>query len=489
MKKVQHHISFLLVSFYLVQMIFISDLYAQNESEILKQKLNAYLSDYRKDKLIPGISAGISVNNNIFWLGTAGQSDVENNVPVTTSSHFRIASVSKSITAVAIIQLVEKGRIKLDEDARKYIPYFPKKKWKFTVRQLLNHTAGIRNYYYGEFDDTKHYSNIKEAVGIISKDTLAYKPGTKYLYTTLGYNLLGAIIENVSGLSFGEYLKRNIFIPAEMNSTFLDIQYNIVHDRTHYYTRNDYRILENAPLADLSNKYPGGGIISTSEDLLKFASALQKGLLIKAEYLDTMLVPVRLANGTKINYGLGFTLGSDYKGRKYLAHEGYKGTSLLVIYPELKLAAVDLINIRDRNNGTLASDLAYIYLQDTIAYPKALLSDRLMSVQISSGIDSAMLKFKELTIDSSENYDVSLNEVSAFGYDLLNINRTSDAIKYFKFIITQFPLKSKPYIGLADAYFKDGNLGLALRNYRLAFRIEPTNAYALGMIKKLSRLK
>jgi serine beta-lactamase-like protein LACTB len=466
-----------------------SSLLAQIHPAAVKKELSTYLKEYQKNKMIPGVSAGVARDGEIFWMDVSGLADAENNSPVTIKTHFRIASVSKSITAVAVMQLVEKGKIKLDADARTYIPYFPRKKWKFTVRQLLNHTAGIRNYYKGEFDDKNHYATLKDAVGIVSKDSLDYQPGTKYLYTTLGYNLLGSIIENVSGQSFDNYLSKNIFEPAEMSSTSLDYQVRVVNNRARLYTRNKYRILENAPLADLSNKYPGGGLISTSEDLLKFSIHLLSGKLIKPETLDSMLVPARLKNGTRINYGLGFTLGSDNSGRKYFAHEGYDGTSLLVIYPAEKLAVIDLLNIRDRNNGNPALDLASIVLDDKMIYPKAQLSDRLMDIFVPAGIDSAISKFRELEKDSSDTFDISLNEIAVFGYDLLGINKTIDAIKYFRFMVNRFPDKAKPYIGLADAYYRDGNNGLALRYYRMAFRIEGTNVYALSMIRKITKTK
>ncbi len=455
----------------------------------LISNLSTYLKELQKNKLIPGVSAGVAQNDEILWLDAYGLADVENNVPAFTTTRFRIASISKSITAVAVMQLVEQGKVQLDADARTYIPYFPKKKWKFTVRQLLNHTAGIRNYYHGEFDDKDHYSTIKDAVGIIMYDTLAYKPGTKYIYTTLGYNLLGAVIENVSGLSYGEYLRKNIFEPAGMNSTLPGYQQEIITGRAGMYTRNNYRILENAPLADLSNKYPGGGLLSTAEDLLKFSMSLLEGKLIKHEYLDTMLVPAKLKNGVKINYGLGFTLGKDNKGRKYFAHEGYSGTSLLVIYPSEKLAVVDLINIRDRNNGTPAFNLASIVLDDTVIYPSALLSDRLMKAFLSSGVDSVLSDYKMITSDSANVYNASLNEICQFGYDLLNIHKTSDAVRYFRFVTGRFPDQAKPLIGLADAYYKDGNIGLALRHYRLAFLAEKTNVYVLSMIRKITGSK
>ncbi|HEY6907482.1 MAG TPA: hypothetical protein VI230_08425, partial [Ignavibacteriaceae bacterium] len=108
---------------------------------------------------------------------------------------------------------------------------------------------------------------------------------------------------------------------------------------------------------------------------------------------------------------------------------------------------------------------------------------------ILSGIDSVISRYKQLQRDSSGFYDASLDEITEFGYDLLGISRRFDAIKYFKFMVSHFPEEAKPCIGLADAYYKDGNMGLALRHYRIAFKIERTNVYALSMIQKITKSK
>ena len=176
--------------------------------------LDEYLNQYLLIKNVPSISAGLMTQGKITWLKSVGIADIENNAPVSTSSLYRIASISKPITAVAILQLWERGLVSLDTDARSYIPNFPAKKYKFTIRQLLNHTAGIRNYKEGEFDSKKFYATTDEALRLFAYDSLIFEPGTKYAYTSLGYNLLAAIIEKVSKTSFENYLKNNVFLPA-----------------------------------------------------------------------------------------------------------------------------------------------------------------------------------------------------------------------------------------------------------------------------------
>ena len=452
------------------------------------QKLNQYITDFQKNKNVASISAGILRKGKTIWLGAYGYADISHQALATPKTVYRIASISKVITAVAIMQLVEKGKIKLDEDARKYIPYFPKKKWKFTVRQILQHTAGLRSYKPGEFNSTEVYPSTKDAVGVLENDPLEYKPGTKFLYTTLGYNLLAAIIENASGINFTDYLKKNIFEPAGMSTTYPEFQEEIIMNKARGYDKNNYRKMQNAPLADLSIKFAGGGLVSTTEDLLKFANSLLNGRLIKKPTLDSMLVPTKLTGGKILESGFGFELKYDNNGKFFFGHYGF-GTgfiSLIAIYPKDSVAAVDLINTADRNLGGPALDLASIELGRNFLTPQIPLSNKMMEITLRTNIDSAISFYKIIKSDSASVYNLSANEFDLFGYDLLKIKRKNDALKWFKFFMNEFPSTVSAPIGLGDTYYNDGNKGLAIKFFRKALEIDSLNSYATKMIKKIT---
>jgi len=454
--------------------------------QTFKNDLNNFLKEYRVNKDIPSISGGVSLDGKIIWLETVGFADIENLVPAKNNTLYRIASISKSIAATAVMQLVEQNKIRLDEDVRTYLPYFPKKQWKFTVRQLLNHTSGIRNYRYGEMNSTESFKSIKDAVRVVMDDSLQFEPGTKYQYTTLGYNLLAGIIENVSGISYEEYLNKNIFQPAEMISTYLEYQPKIIFNKARGYVKNNFRKIENAPLADLSVKFAGGGMISTAEDLLKFANKLMSFKLLKSSTLDTILTLTILKNKDTVNYGLGFSLGTDQKGRKYFGHAG-AGTGFtceLIIYPKKSFAAVYLTNIRDRNLENPARSFASIVIDNIIEKPKGSLADRLLSINSEYSIDSSLAKLQQLTRDSTLTYKVD-DEIILFGYDLIATGNYRDAIYYFKYLISRKENFDKYYVGLADAYYNDGNKGLALKNFRFAANLDSKNKYVQDMIKKI----
>jgi CubicO group peptidase (beta-lactamase class C family) len=318
-------------------------------------------------------------------------------------------------------------------------------------------------------------------------DSLQFEPGTKRQYTTLGYNLLAGIIENVSGVSFEEYLSKNIFQPAEMTSTYLEYQPKIISNKARGYVKNNFRKIENAPLADLSIKFGGGGMISTSEDLLKFAQKLSTHKFIKSSTLDTMLIPTILKNKDTINYGLGLSFDIDQKGRKYFGHAG-GGTgfrSELIIYPHKSFAAVYLTNINDRNIENPAKSFVSIVLDNNYESPKKSLADRLLGIYSENSIDSSIVKLEQLSHDSSSTFKADDDEFILFGYDLISTGNYPDAIYYFKYLISKKDNFSKYYIGLSDAYYKDGNKGLALRNFRHAVNLDSKNKYALDMIKKI----
>lgn len=476
-----------------IRLLLISILFAAfadfSFSQENKNKLfDEYLNEYLIIKNVPSISAGILEHDKITYLNAFGKADVENNVSVNTASLYRIASISKTITAVAVLQLWERGLISLDTDARTYIPTFPVKKYKFTIRQLLNHTSGIRNYKEGEFDSKKYFGSTDEALKIFAYDSLNFEPGTKYEYTTLGYSLLAAIVENVTKTSFENYLKNNIFLPAGMNSTLIDKQREIIPNRVSGYEKNAESKIVNAPLADLSVKVAGGGLISTAKDLLLFAKAILENKLIKPSTLETMIKKSKLKSGREIDYGLGFSLAFENDSLKYISHNG-AGTgfsSMLLINLKQKSAGVHLINIRDRNLGAPANDILEAIYSGVLLKPTKTLSEELMKNYLVFGIDSVNKILSNIYGREKDLYTLNVDEAIFFANDLIELNRISDAITYLKEVLKLYPKSFKLVVAIADAYLKDGNNGLALKYYRLAVQIDNSNNRVNNLIIRLN---
>jgi CubicO group peptidase (beta-lactamase class C family) len=474
-------------TFLLILFVFVS--YQTNAQQTINKVLDDYLSEYIKTKKIPSISAGLLVNKEVKWFNSFGYSDIENNTAVSDKSLFRIASISKPITAVAIMQLWEKGILNLDIDVRKYIPYFPEKKYKFTIRQLLNHTAGIRNYKEGEFDSKKFYQTTREALKVFEYDSLMFEPGTKYSYTSLGYSILAAVIEEVTKKPFENYTNENILLTAGMSATRTDKQREIIPFRMRGYEKNAEYNFINAPLADLSIKVAGGGFLSNSKDLLLFAKALLENKLIDETTLKIMTRKTRLKNGTYVNYGLGFSLEPESDTLKYFGHAGASTgfSGMLIIYPEEKNAAVYLTNIRDINLGEPAKDILTIYSTGTVPVITQTISQELMRTYKTKGIDSTISKLTSIYKYQKELFNFDEDGLIIFSKNLLELNKAPDAIIYLKELLKVFPKSFKVMSALGDAYLSDKNEGMALKYYRNASQINNSDQRINDLIKKLSK--
>ena len=339
----------------------------------LPDRAAAYVAQYLEATGMPGVSAAISVGGEIVWSGGAGYADLENEVPASGRTVHRIASISKPITAVALMQLVEDGKVDLDAEIQEYVPYFPRKEWPVTVRHLLTHTSGVRHYQGLEFGTKVYYRTVEDALGVFMNDPLKFEPGTQYSYSTYGYNVLAGVIESVSGQGFGDYLKMNVWARAGMDSTDLELRGVLVHGRARGYTRRRDGEFRNVPYTDLSVKWAGGGIISTVEDLLRFADALLKEKLVTGATLKKMLTPYELKNGDVTTYGLGFQVGVDAKGRRVFGHSGGSTgfSSRLFIYPDDGIAAATISNMQNAGGMVtpLARSLASMALGDEVETP------------------------------------------------------------------------------------------------------------------------
>lgn len=475
----------LIILFYLPAFLF-----PQKIDFDFQNKYADYLQQYYQNKKIPSISAGVLKNGKINWIGVKGLIDLENFIEAKTNSLYRIASITKPITAVAVMKLYEKGLIDLDADITNYVDYFPKKKWKITVRNILNHTSGIRTYKSeDEFNSVIFYNSTKEAVLTFANDDLLFEPGTNYHYSSLAYSLLAALVENVTKMSFEEYLKKEIFQIANMNSTKIDKHREIIHNRVKGYEKSLDRKFINAPLADLSIKVAGGGLISNAEDILNFANALLEFKLISKSTFEIMTTPTVLKTGKTINYGLGFSLSDKNDSLKYFGHEG-RGTGFstaLIIDPIDKIATVYLINIRDRNLDNPARDLLLIAKGYEKFYVKKNISDFLFEKYEIGGLDSVLTNFNDIYTNFQSDYNLSDEEIALFGEALAKTKSFADGIRFLRIInkkITNsfFILKS-----LGKLYYKNSNNGLAIRYFREAQLINPNDPYVNRMINIISK--
>lgn len=295
---------------------------------------------------VPGLSVALALDGEVRYVNGYGLADVENNVPAKAATLYRLGSICKTLTATAVMQLAERQKLDLDAPIQQYVPTFPEKPWPVTSRQLLAHLGGVRNYSEGEFASTRHYTSLTEALALFKDDPLVHEPGTRFLYTTYGYSLLGAAVEGASGEGFLQYLRQNVLDPAGMEHTTADDVFAILPNRAQGYQRSGSGELSNSALTDTSNKIPGGGLAGTAGDVARFAMALQDGTLLKKETLARMLARQAARDGRPGGYGLGIFL-AERRGMREAWHTGgqQRVSTVLYMQPDRRLAVALLANL------------------------------------------------------------------------------------------------------------------------------------------------
>lgn len=317
------------------------------------EKARALIDHERTRTLAPGVSVAVARDGRLVWSEAIGCADLELPAPMEKTSRLRIGSVSKPLTSAALGRLVEDGKLDLDAPVQRYVADFPKKAWPVTTRELAGHLAGVRHYEDGEFESRDHYANVRAALAIFEKDALLFEPGTRFSYSSYGWNLISAVLEGASGRPFLELMQKTVFDPAGLTHTGPDDPAPIVPGRAHFYTRTPEGRIVNAGFVDNSVKWAGGGFLSTAEDLVAFAFAMLDGKLVSPETVRLLWTSQKTADGKDTGYGIGWSVGKDARGRRRVSHSGgaQGGTAYLVIYPDERLAAAMIVNSDESFTG------------------------------------------------------------------------------------------------------------------------------------------
>jgi CubicO group peptidase (beta-lactamase class C family) len=293
---------------------------AQTTNAAKVRELEAYVERTMAEQQITGMSMAI-VHGDFRWSRGFGFADLENRVPATAESSYRMGSVSKPMTAVAVLKLADEGKIDLDAEVQKYVPYFPRKPYPVTIRQLLSHQGGISHYRdYQKEGRIKEPMNTREAIAIFADFDLVNEPGTKYSYTSYGYNLLGAVVEEVSKQPFGTYMTENVWKPLGMNATRMDDPRAIILYRVDGYVLEEGK-LRRSEYVDISSRFGGGGSRSTVNDMVRLFEGLSEGKVLKPATREMAWTRQPTRDGKLTDYGLGFGI-DDYNGQPVIVHTG-----------------------------------------------------------------------------------------------------------------------------------------------------------------------
>ena len=318
-----------------------------SRSHAQERKAQALFEQLVTDQGIVGAASAYSINGETIWASATGYSNLETKKTYTLETTNRMASIAKPMTAIAIMQLFEKGLIDLDSPIQTYIPDYPNQgSTQITIRHLLSHTSGIDGYKNSkEAENQINYPTLSDAIGVFKNRSLLFEPGTSYHYTSYGYTLLGHLLEHVTGLSYESYMQQNIWDVADMNDTGID-RYGVDEgEATKLYSRRKSGKTIKGRENNLSNRIPGGGFYTTVDDMLKFGHAVLTNELIKKETFDFMR-ELHSVN-TKSQYGFGWFLYSPAPNQgSLIGHGGAQMgcSSQLFILPDQKIVSIVLAN-------------------------------------------------------------------------------------------------------------------------------------------------
>jgi CubicO group peptidase (beta-lactamase class C family) len=293
-----------------------------------RAELVARLDSLSSAFLAAGTSVGVQVavvrGGDTLLLRGYGLADREARRATTLDQRFRIGSLTKQFTAAAVMRLAERGKLSLDDDLSRWVPEFPLQGHRVTLRQLLNHTSGIRNYTESPVEEARAADDMTplEVVGLVARDTFDFAPGTRMSYTNTGYALLGLVIERASGLPYAEYVRRELFAPLGLRHTSYCPSRLQGAEWASGYAPHDDGVIVSAEYLSMTHPYAAGALCSTVGDLVAWQHALAAGRVVSPGSYARMTTPETLASGERLTYGYGLYV-SQYVGHRMIMHRGW----------------------------------------------------------------------------------------------------------------------------------------------------------------------
>jgi CubicO group peptidase (beta-lactamase class C family) len=318
----------------------------------------------------PGATALVSKNGVIIYRKSFGLADMEWNIPMQPDHVFRIGSLTKQFTAVAVLQLMELGKLSSGDEITKFIPDYPVGENKITIEHLLTHTSGIQDYTSMKDYEGRMTLDLKpeEMIAHFKDQPLRFKPGTRYNYSNSGYFLLGYIIEKITGKTYADYLEEFFFKPLGMEHSLYASDITIVKNRAGGYSK-DQKGYKNSQPISMTQPYAAGSILSTVSDLFKWHVALYSNKLIKKESLEKAITRYRLSDGKQTEYGYGLRLGYVYESPSIWHAGGINGFMTMQVYlPEEDVFVAVFSNCDCNSPQVLASRLAALATGKPLAY-------------------------------------------------------------------------------------------------------------------------
>jgi CubicO group peptidase (beta-lactamase class C family) len=475
----------------------------QDTLTLINKAMSVYLSQN------PGAQLSIKSNGEIIFSKAYGMADLEHSVPLTLTSKIEAGSVSKQFTAAAILLLEQQGKLSLNDDVRIYIPELPEYGIAIKLKHMMHHTSGLRDWgavaiLTGWGRTTKAYTNDDALEIILAQKKLNNVPGAEFIYSNSNYNLLAIIVQRVSGQSLAEFTEQNIFVPAGMTNTeWRDNRNRIVKDRAIAYrlTENGYETL--MPNEDA---YGNGGLLTTTEDLLKWNDFYLSGKLGTASLLSKQTKVEAFNNGKMNDYGAGLFI-QKLKGQNLIQHGGATAgyRAFLKIFPDINLSIAFLSNtsqfdttkirlentiqnifITEKNKPALNTSETKIPISNTIlnTYPGWYKNKRDgFGIKMEVKNDSLFMNNRFLIPQSEKKFKMAGSSILVEMNDakeMLHIIPDRDTIRYSK---AETPIVDnqylKKYVGKFFSTETNSTMTVYLKEGKLMINLKPNSDYEL----------
>lgn len=323
---------------------------------------------------LPGLSVAVGIGGEIVWAEGFGWADMEKRLPVAPGMRFRIGHTSKALTSAAAGVLLEKGRLRLDDEIQTYVPAFPRKQWPVTLRQLMGNVAGVRHYRDdAESRPAAHCERASDGLKTFAGDPLLFEPETQYGYSTFGWVLVSAAIEAAANEPLSSFMDARVFKPLGMTATRFDSATEPVPDRVTFYQRRfmgeGSEGVVPAPTIDYSCFAGAAAILSTPSDLVRFGMGIESGKLLKAETVTTLQSPQVLTSGKETEYGLGWMVenvtlaGEPTRMAHHASRSLTGGTTSFMTFPSRGIVVAVTTNVANGITRDIALSIAQAFAE------------------------------------------------------------------------------------------------------------------------------
>jgi CubicO group peptidase (beta-lactamase class C family) len=463
-------------------------------SLVLADEIDDFLRAEMLERKIPGLQLAVVKNGKIVKTASYGLANIQDAVAVDDDTVFTINSMTKAFTGVAIMQLVEQGKLKLDVGISEYLTDLPEAWRSLTIRQLMSHTSGLPAIL-GNWAKLIGGPGFDSAWALVQKKPMDFKPDTRFKYNQTNYVLVGKIIDKFSEMPFAEFITKNQLVKVGMKQT-ADAGFThfeaVIPNQARAYTYMKTGQLTNLTADFAPALRTAAGMTSSAKELALWAIALQTGKLFdKNDSLEKLWQPNLLTNGNTAGFNQlvnGYALGWPMINRaEHPAAASLGGDrSALVIYPQDKLSIAVLTNLTGSLPSLFIDEIAGFYIpqmkaENGFGLPPAIKT--LWRSLESKGYEKAAQVVKEL--QKTDQLKFEEGELNTWGYKLIAQKKKKQALAIFKLNTYLFPLSYNTYDSLAETYWLLGDTQKAVEHYKKVLELKPDNTHAKEQLKKL----